>query len=203
MPRAAPGVCATGAMRRRLREHIESSVQGYGRRRSGHPPWLKTMPCHRRLGGRLLLWLYFTLHFTGYGVERGCLGEVVSLVGDCRPPPPGNPHRPPFQKQASIQEWAGGKDKSKYTLWRSLHRIKNTTHGEIILENSRPCTFNRYPHRHNLKELNWSQNFKNNCSYFYCTGKCPVLEFGKLHSHLCGLSVVELPSIAVTNVLES
>jgi hypothetical protein len=30
----------------------------------------------------------FTLQFSGFWVERGGLGEVVSLVGDCRPPPP-------------------------------------------------------------------------------------------------------------------
>ncbi len=39
----------------------------------------------------------FTQLLSGIGVERGRLGEVVSLVGDCRPPPPGNPHRPPMR----------------------------------------------------------------------------------------------------------
>src|SRR4030042_620588 len=39
-------------------------------------------------------WLTLTPIFSRFTVERGRLGEVVSLVGDCRPPPPGNPRQP-------------------------------------------------------------------------------------------------------------
>jgi hypothetical protein len=36
------------------------------------------------------------------------LGEVESLVGDCRPPPPGNPASPPLIGRESKDWWAEG-----------------------------------------------------------------------------------------------
>jgi hypothetical protein len=202
MPRATPGVSARGVLRWKRYERLVSLVQFRDRRCSKHLyRWEMERFLHQS-GIRFQLCGTFTLHSYGYGVERGCLGEVVSLVGDCRPPPPGNPHRLPFQKQKSAQERGGGNSQLKYTKWSRFHELKSTMHGELLAVNSKHHTFNTYLYQGNLKKLNRSQYFKKNRSFFSCIGNYPVLEFEQLHSHLCGLKVVELPSMAVTNVLE-
>jgi hypothetical protein len=177
MPRAAPGESAWVALHRKVPERKGSPVRFRDRRYSRHIYRWEMEDCLHPSGNPMQSWCTFTLDNFGYGVERGCLGEVVSLVGDCRPPPPGNPHRPPFQKQKTAQEWGAGKDHLNFNQRSSYHKLKDTTHGEILLDNSTPFTFNKYSHRQNLKELNRFQYFKINRSFFSCTGKCPVLEF--------------------------
>ncbi|GEM_PF-1202104 len=203
MPRAAPGVSARGAVRRRLLKRIGSPVRSTVRRDLWHLYWWEMegylLPCCTPW--RLLC--TFTLNLSDYGVVHGCLGEVVSLVGDCRPPPPGNPRRPPSRKHQFSAGWERGTRRSKYALWRGFSEIKNTKHGELLPVSSKYHTFNIRQFRNNLKKLNLCQYFKKSHSFFSCARKCAVLEFDKLHSHMCGLMVVEFPSIAVTNVLES
>jgi hypothetical protein len=140
---------------------------------------------------------------SGYRVERGRVGEVVSLVGDCRPPPPGNPHRLP------IHEW-----RAKKVVWR-CRCLRNPIDREARFGAARHQIWGNHLARYlhfsfnihgiisNLKKLNTSEYFKENRLYFYCTENQPVLEFGSFHSYLCGLIIVELPSIAITNVLET
>jgi hypothetical protein len=107
MPRAAPGDIVRGALRRNFPENLRVSVcnsDGY------------TIICPYRLrmeslfhphGSRSTKWSYFTQQLSCFEVEGGCLGEVVSLVGDCRPPPPGNPRRPstPAHIDKNWDEW--------------------------------------------------------------------------------------------------
>ncbi len=146
-------------------------------------------------------WCYFTPHFSFFEVERVRLGEVVSLVGDCRPPPPGNPRRPAsseYSGQGSEKAWTRHGITSAGRIFITPN-CKNYG-GEYLILWKR-CSFNNLRKRNNLKKLNNLQYFKKNGSYFSCTWTKHVLKFSCLHSHLCGLRGVESPSIAITNVL--
>ena len=154
-------------------------------------------------GDRFTRWLTFTLNFSRFEVERGRLGEVVSLVGDCRPPPPGNPRQPTSlvcTNQGWNRRWtsqAATNERKPFFTSKCINR------GGNYLIVWKRCSFNNLQNTSNLKKLNYLQYFKKNCSYFSCTWKKHVLKFVNLHSHLCGLMEVEPPSIAITNVLET
>jgi len=141
----------------------------------------------------------FTLLYRGFGIERGYLGEVVSLEGDCRPPPPGNPRQAVGNRIFRIP--------------RNWHWISASNIGGVCFTSNRSeKEGNRPPYSlysslykfllcYNLKKLNYPLNFKINRSYFSCTAKKHVLEFDRLLSHICGLLEVKPPPIAITNVL--
>jgi hypothetical protein len=203
MPRAAPGDIARGALRRNLPENLRVSVSNSG----GY-----TLRCPYRLGMETSLhpyrskfneWCYFTLQFSDFTVERGRLGEVVSLVGDCRPPPPGNPRQPitPVRTNKGCIGWK--MSPAHAGMGSIIFTSKDKKYGGVFLSVWMHFSFKIHRIITNLKELNIPQYFKNNRSYFSCTRKNPVLEFEHLYSHLCGLKVVEPPSIAITNVLET
>ena len=154
-------------------------------------------------GDRSTRWLTFTPNFSRFEVERGHLGEVLSLVGDCRPPPPGNPRRPTTQvytNQGCNWRWTS---QARIHGRKPFFTSKCINSGGNNLIVWKRCSFNKPPNTSNLKKLNNLQYFKKNCSYFSCTWKKHVLKFPNLHSHLCGLMEVEPPSIAITNVLET
>ena len=205
MPSAAPGVIARGAMRQpgprcswvpiphsnRTGAGCSSGV-GSG---SDHPPGVRR---HRS-------YLCFTQLLSVIGVERGRLGEVVSLVGDCRPPPPGNPHRPlglwrwpnaSWRPNGGVSVWGIGRQSSVGIA------INMQPPGGNNLPIRLGISFNNKRILTNLKDLKSSEYFKVNRSYITCAGIWPVLKFDNFHSHLCGFIGVEPPSIAITNVLE-
>lgn len=203
MPRAAPGDIARWALRRKLPEYLRVSVCNSDRYLSRYPYRLRKETYLRLYKCRSNKRCYFTLHSSGFEVERGRLGEVVSLVGDCRPPPPGNPHRP--TTPVNISNWVGGRHISLAEVGRGsvLFISKKQKNGGVFLPVRMYSTLNINQIPTNLKDLNYCEYFKNNRSYFYCIGSNPVLEFEHLHSHLCGFGDVEPPSIAITNVLET
>jgi hypothetical protein len=166
-----------------------------------YPFRLRTETFFRPNGYRSSKWCYFTLHFSCFEVERGRLGEVVSLVGDCRPPPPGNPHRPTILDQCKTGLHRKVMSPVNNTQGSLIFSSKKKNIGEVLLKIWKQFSFNRYQITINLKKLNNIQYFKNNCSYFYCMVKNHVLEFAHFHSHLYGLRDVKPPSIANTNVL--
>ncbi len=182
MPRAAPGVSARGALRRKLHESLGVPVRYSNGYRVDCLYRLTMEKLFHLRGRRTMSWFYFTLLFSGIGVDGGRLGEVVSLVGDCRPPPPGNPRRP---INADINSPPDG---PQQVSWSDLHTGSNcftrkcTKAGEIAMPTNKARTFNRHSNRSNLKELNNLQYFKITRSYFSCIGDMPVLE-------CCGLSL--------------
>ena len=201
MPRAAPGVDAWGVVRRKILNYSLVPGDCSGRRqdkrlyRSGmefclHPP-----------GRNNPLIGCFTLPLSDFGVG-GRLGEVVSLVGDCRPPPPGNPHQPPNPNR--VGDWMGEKAESSRKKLRRSTQYLNLTRslGGIIFLIQMNVSFNSIIKVGNLKILKSFEYFKEKRSYFSCTENVPVLEFGSFHSHLCGRLEVKPLSIAITNVLE-
>jgi hypothetical protein len=203
MPRAAPGYFARGALCRDLPDHHRVTVR-YSDSCLERCLYCPGMEIHRhRYGSRSKKWYSFTLQFSGFGVERGGLGEVVSLVGDCRPPPPGNPRRlsAPECMDARLYErrvWTSHAVNEGFCF-----TLVNPIIGEVLSPGSMHCSFNKPQKPCNLKELNNPQYFKKNRSYYSCVGRKPVLKFGVLHSHLCGQREVEPPPIAITNVLET
>ena len=203
MPSAAPGVIARGALRQTVPATLWASAQHLGRAKvecsSRSRAGIPIRPVKRRFE----YWLYFTGHYSAHRVECGRLGEVESVVGDCRPPPPGNPRR--------LASW-----RSHYPIGDELDvNPSDNNHGSLLFiqkwhENGgvflpiwKHCSFNIPQNTSNLKKLNLAQYFKIISSYFTCTQKPFVLEFGDLHYHLYGDWLVELPYIAITNVLET
>lgn len=143
----------------------------------------------------------FTPQNPDFRVERGRLGEVESLVRDCRPPPPGNPHRPINRRTIiSCDGWL-----KKYQILISGLSVfipsctkKRGEFSSII----RLHSFNRIKRLSNLKILNYAQYFKKTRSFLSCADRIPVLRFLRSHSHLYGIKQVGSPPIVVTFVLE-
>jgi hypothetical protein len=201
MPRAAPGDYARGVLRRDVLNDLQPTV-GYSDSVVRHPSHPGAKMKLYRCGSRSRKWCRFTLQFSGFGVERDGLGEVVSLVGDCRPPPPGNPRRPfiPVTRNTGLRGWR------VWTVRASIGGLcfnaGISKSGELLASGYRHRSLNIYQKSSNLKELNNPQYFKINRSYSSCVERKPVLEFLHFHSHLCGQLGVKPPPIAITNVLE-
>jgi hypothetical protein len=203
MPRAAPGDIVRGALRRNYPVSSRVSVSNSG----GY-----TLIYPYRLGMEIFIYpyarksnecCYFALHFSCFEVERGRLGEVVSLVGDCRPPPPGNPRRPitPVDNKT-------GRDRRRVWTARAVmggywFTAGSPKSGEVFPSGWMLHSFKDHQKPHNLKELNNPQYFKNNRSFSSCVRRKHVLKFLHFHSHLCGQLGVAPPPIAITNVLET
>jgi hypothetical protein len=202
MLRAAPSGTARGALRWDFSGNLpasgRSSARGVVQRR-----YRKGMERKIHLAGcRFHYRSSFTLPLSGFGVERSCLGEVVSLVGDCRPPPPGNPHRPSSSVKMDYRRGGTGGWMDHIMRMGDDFTPRNRSYGGIVLSGAQLTSYSCQFHSI-LKELNRSQYFKITRSYSSCTGGSLVLEFGHLHYYLCGLNVVEAPSIAITFVLET
>ena len=201
MPSAAPGVTARGALRQINPETSWIPAQLSGRTKEGCSSFQGRETEFRPDERRLHSWFYFTRHLSVFGVECGRLGEVESLVGDCWPPPPGNPRRPLPRRSGSAP--GDGLDKNPRIIKHGFFVFipKWLKNGGVFLPIRKLHTFNIFKYWHNLKEINYSQYFKNKRSYYTCAQKCSVLEFGSFHYHLYGVRLVEPPSIAITNVL--
>lgn len=203
MPRAAPGDSARGVLRRDLPDHSQVTVRYFDscRERCQYCPEMD-IRLHRS-GNRSQKLRNFTLQLSGFGVERVGLGEVVSMVGDCRPPPPGNPRLPtiPMCIIVEVGEWRVRLARTVMGGFCFIPEYPKS--GEVLLRCSVHRSFNKHHPSYILKELNIPQYFKNNRSYTSCVEREPVLKFGHSHSHLCGQMGVEPPSIAITNVLET
>jgi len=203
MTRAAPGDLARGALRRRLPKDQRVSVCESDRYpkgasyRMGKESYL--LPCMSSYE----MCSYFTQHLSGFGVERGRMGEVVSLVGDCRPPPPGNPLQLSTPSGSIVCFDAGLMNLPQVGCKSTSFISIKHKNGGFFLPASIHCSFNKHKSKPNLKNLNNTEYFKNKRSYFSCAGKNPVLKFEHFHSHLCGFREVGPPSIAITNVLET
>ncbi len=203
MPCAAPGEFAWGALRRKFLESAKAMVRVKNRCLVVSPYSLgMDKPVHPH-GSKASTNRTFTQHSSGFGVERGCKGVVVSLVGDCRPPPPGNPHRPTTWRCTCGLRVGTGINMDKTMARESGFISKAKQGGRFDGPNSIAISYNTRSITSNLKELNPSQYFKNTRSYFYCMWVYTVLEFQHDNSHLCGLEVDKPPSIAVTNVLKT
>ena len=203
MPHAAPGENARGAVRRKLPEYLEVPVQIMNRRQCKYPIRLgMEISLHRQESGSKKC-SNFTQSSSYFGVEPGRLGEVVSLVGDCRPPPPGNPHRLTIHdRMMRGSGWGCIDSKHAYQGGHGIS-VKMQSLGGFISLVWKCVSFNKTTTILNLKDLNSIEYFKKDRSYFSCIGYNPVLKFVSFHYHLCGFKVVEPPSIAITNVLET
>ncbi len=201
MPRAAPGVSARRAARRIHPGFIRLPDLDWYRHLVQVCTRQRTEAYLRPIVGQFL-WLFcFTLClFTGE-VKRGRLGEVESSVGDCRPPPPGNPRQPSSPLAAFA--WGGWWHKNPVLSWTGfLVLCKNRLRTRGFLSRVWSLySFNNPQIDINLKKLKIAQYFKNIGSYSSCAVKCPMLEFCTLHYQIYGLWVVEPPSIAMTYVL--
>lgn len=200
MARAAPGVFARGRLRRKLPEYLAES-DGSTVRCWSKCPYRKAMETDRHLNGNdSKKCRSFTLDLSGFGVGCGRLGEVVSLVGDCRPPPPGNPHRPTY---LGSKGWVVNGQTSPRRMSREMMQCssKKRNFGGVFLPVCIHSTFKNIIKKGNLKILNHIEYFKKSYSSFYCTWEKPVLEFEHLHSHLYGIMGMEPLSIAITKVL--
>ncbi len=203
MPRVAPGDYARGVLRWDVLIDLQPTV-GYSDSCLVRYPFYPGMKKKLyRYGSRSRKWCHFTLQFSGFGVERGGLGEVVSLVGDCRPPPPGNPRRPsiPMTQATVLRGWQVWT--SRATIMGLCFNAGILESGELLVSGDKHRSLNIYQKSNNLKELNNPQYFKNNRSYFSCVERRHVLKFLHFHSHLCGQLGVKPPPIAITNVLET
>jgi len=200
MPRAAPGISARGALCRIIPgepivpvHKMGGYMEGYSSRSRSEihiRPEVQKSYCRKN----------FTPHSSVFWVERGCLGEYESLVGDCRPPPPGNPRQPIIQPRNT--RWNGGLEQNPYCNDGFVAFIPRWQKNRgAILPVSRYHSFNINKNRTNLKKSIPSQYFKIICSYFSCAVKCTVLEFDSSHCHPYGFLSVGPPSIAITNVL--
>jgi len=166
----------------------------------GCSPWSGSKTCTRPDLRRFNIRNSFIQHSSGLKVERGRLGEVESLVGDCRPPPPDNPRQP--TAGSNVNQLSGGLRKNPFPCNGFVTFIpKWQKNGGVSLSMCRHHSFNKAEYPYNLKKLIQSQYFKNDCSYFSCVEKSSVLEFVSSHYHLYGFRLVGSPSIAITNVL--
>lgn len=202
MPRAAPGVIARGALRRKNKGNSCVSVRESDRYKA-ECSFRLGMETHIRPDERWSRKRFpFTLHLSGFEVERGRLGKVESLVGDCRPPPPGNPRQPIMLFR--IKHGCCGFQKNPVDSGNGFDAFipKWQKNGGVFLRMCKHHSFKNTDNPYNLKKLVFLQYFKNNCSYFSCAEKCSVLESCNFHYHLYGLWLVEPPSIAITNVLK-
>jgi hypothetical protein len=200
MPRAIPGAFILELLRRRFPVRLYKSVQNVDRRAAKCLTRGLMAECLPSIARTLLLRNTFTLPFSGFGVARGRLGEVERLVGDCRPPPPGNPRRP---ATIWILKHQGDEWRANPTINRPVFSHQYQQNGGFFMQLWKGCSFNIKEMNTHLKKLKNIQYFKNIHSSFYCTLIMPVLESSIFHSHLCGVRVVEPPSIAMTNVLDS
>jgi len=201
MPRAAPGDNVRGALSRKLPEYLRVSVRDFDRHPSSYPYRLRKEILLLAYASKSITCSYFTLHLSGFGVECGRLGEVVSMVGDCRPPPPGNPRQP--TNPACSLKYVGKRQMNPQKMGNrgTGFTSKKKKNGGVFSPICIYSSFNNYQIYSNLKDLNFSEYFKNKRSYFSCIVKNPVLKFEHFHSHLCGFREAEPPSIAITNVL--
>jgi hypothetical protein len=200
MPLAAPGVIARGALCRKIPGEPLVLAQVMGRYREGCSSWSRSEVWFRPDVRMNRCRNYFTPHSSCFRVERGCLGEFVSLVGDCWPPPPGNPRQPIIQIRN--RRWNGGLGKNPNNNDGFVAFIpKWRKNGGVILPVKKYCTLNNNKKPSNLKILNPAQYFKNIRSFYSCAVKSTVLEFIHSHCHPYGFWLVGPPSIAITNVL--
>ena len=177
MLRAAPGEDARGALRRKFIGNPRISVVYHdGYTRINLYPGRMGNHLHPA-GSRSNHGSTFTRKISSSEVELGRLGEVVSLVGDCRPPPPGNPRRPitpgsiPTGSQGKYQNQPGA------CLVGSFFSVNVLNTGGFFLTVWKQSSFNNYRKITNLKELNKFQYFKNNCSFSSCMRCMHVLKF--------------------------
>jgi hypothetical protein len=200
MPRAAPGAIARGALRWILPEEPTISGQKKGRYMDRWSTWIWCMSCIKPGLRKYQHFDYFTLHSSIFIADHGRLGEVVSMEGDCRPPPPGNPRLPSPRSSADLLSGALLKDPLKGVRLFGFIFNSQKNGGEFLLL-YKHLSLNICKNPSNLKKFIRTQYFKNICSYFSCAVNSTVLEFVHSHCHLYGFRVVGLPSIAITNVL--
>jgi len=200
MPHATRGVIARWALRRKIPGEPILPVHDLDRYIEGYSSWSGS-ETYTRLGVRRFKKRnYFIQHSSGFRVERGRLGEVESLVGDCRPPPPDNPHQP--STGSRINRLSGGLWKNPF-IYNGFYVFsqKWQKDGGVLLPKCRYPSLNNNGYLYNLKNIKILQYFKNICSFFSCIEKSTVLEFVRSHYHLYGFRLVGSPSIAITNVL--
>jgi hypothetical protein len=198
MPRAAPGGNARLAMRRILPGYPYTLADKLIRQEDEYSR-PKERGIHYYLDEQKRY--YFAQHSSGRGVQLGRLGEVESLVGDCRPPPPGNPRR--LSSLSSCNYKSGGRSMNPVQTGRGFNVFTpmRERKGVVYLPIRKHSTLNITKYHRYLKRLNKSENFKKTYSYSSCMDRCSVLKFGIFHYHLYGVWLVEPPSIAITNVL--
>lgn len=205
MLRAAPGVTARGAKRRIFPQEDCQTDLHEGSHRAGYCSYPGVVSCsetEKRRSGSSVGKKFFTQQLSGFWVERGRLGKVVSLVGDCRPPPPGNPRRPIMEGRNRALH--GRCKNALFINNRLLHFLPGGQESGVIGSSAYKLFTLKYDKNlTNLKILKIWQYFKNNRSYFYCTGIRVVLEFGISHCHLCGVWPVGSLPIAITSVLKT
>ena len=200
MPRAAPGVIARGASRRIIPGEPKVPVIDLDRYIDGYSMWACILRCILPVTRLFQAAKYFTQHSSIFIVTHGRLGEVVSMVGDCRPPPPGNPRQPSTRSNAALSAVRYIKNPSMGNrLYIFISKWQKNGGENLPGCKRRSFIIIRYPS--NLKILNRSQYFKIKCSFISCAVKYTVLEFVNSHCHLYGLRLVGSPSIAITNVL--
>jgi hypothetical protein len=200
---AEPDQTLWGGLRQGLQNKIRVSIRYPDRYIWKHPYRMGMERVIHPIQGMIIGRCTFTLQSSGLCVGRGRLGEVVSLVGDCRPPPPGNPRRPIIPEKRKPGLEGRNKGTTGAILGGFSFPMLNPKNGEVIPSGPMHYSFNNNQQPHNLKELDNQQYFKNNRSYSSCIGRKHVLKFLHFHSHLCGQMGLEPPPIAITNVLET
>ena len=202
MPRASPGAIAWGALRRKNLREISAPACNADRQKAAHPSTLVKEAYILTDERWLYKRRYFTLDLSGIGVGCGRLGEVESLDGDCRPPPPGNPRRPSRAAKRICRNVKLSRNLASIGAGRHAYYQRFHHSGGFFLPIRKYRTLNKKQKIANLKKLIHQEYFKNNCSYFSCTEKFSMLEFDRFHYHLYGDWLVKPPPIAITNVLE-
>jgi hypothetical protein len=178
MPRAAPGDNANGAVRRKFPKSLEGPGNQSARNPMTYPYRSEKESCsHHSIKGISKVCTFIQL-LSVYRVECGRLGKVVSTVGDCRPPPPGNPHLLTTSRHV-VGEIIGRQEDSRKVSGEDINIAPQIQRdGGFSFQVWLRFSFNNREKPSNLKILNSSEYFKNNCSYYYCTEKKAVLEFG-------------------------